>query len=350
MSFRSDNVSPVSPEILEAIILENQGCAPAYGGDVATRRLDDVFSELFDHDVAVFPTLTGTAANGLALAALAPRFSTVLCHADAHILMDEAGASEFFAGVRLVPVDGDDGKICVNRMEMVLSRRQSSGALPPAVVSFAQSSEAGTVYSTDEIAAICAFARRHRLAVHMDGARFANAVAATGRSPADLTWRAGVDVLTFGATKNGALAAEAIIFFDRRRAGELAAMRKRSGQTLSKMRFVSAQLIAGLADGLWIRNARRANDAAARLAGGLGQIEGVRIPMPADANQVFAELPEAILQGLGRAGIDCFRWGGPDSSLVRLVTSFDTTKEEVDFFVETARRCAMNPHAGGHKA
>ena len=203
MSFRSDNVSPVSPEILEAMIRENSGDAPAYGCDDATRRLDTLFSELFEHEVAVFPVLTGTAANALALAALAPRFSAVLCHADAHILMDEAGACESLAGIRLVPVEGENGKIRIAAMQALLDRRQSGGALPPAVVSFAQSSEAGTVYSTDEMGAICAFARYHGLAVHMDGARFANAVVALDRSPADLTWRAGVDVLTFGATRTG---------------------------------------------------------------------------------------------------------------------------------------------------
>ncbi|HJW93743.1 MAG TPA: beta-eliminating lyase-related protein [Thermoanaerobaculia bacterium] len=319
--FRSDNVLGCSPEILAALARENSGTDTSYGGDAVTARLRERCCKLFETEVDIFPVVTGTAANALALSALTPRSGTVLCHEDAHILRDEDGATELLSGgARLLPMPGADGKL--HELQ------------PASSISITNATEAGTVYSVDEIRAL------HRdLPMHMDGARFANAVAATGASPADLTWRSGVDVLTFGATKNGALAAELIVLFRRELAEVLAALHQRSGHRVSKMRFISAQFEAYLADDLWLRNARHANAMAARLARSLADAR-IEIVRPVHANIVFARFPPALAASLHDSGFQFYSWSifGPD--IYRLVCGFATSAEDVDALAAACARPA----------
>lgn len=341
MNFKSDNVSGIAPEILAALAGANAGAAPSYGDDAITARLTRRFCELFEREVAVFPVATGTAANALALAAVMPAWGVVYCHEDSHIQTDECGAPEFFTGGgKLMPLPGQGAKLAP---ELIEGRMGDQGVVhhaQPAAISITQATEAGTVYRPAEIEALAAVARRYRLALHMDGARFANAVAALGCRPADITWRAGVDVLSFGATKNGALAAEAVIFFDPARTAAFAYRRKRAGHLFSKMRFLSAQLDAYLADELWLRNARHANAMAARLADGLARLPGARLRDPVEANEIFIELPEAVIAGLEAEGFEFYRWGGPAARCIRLVTAFDTSAADVDALVAAAARRA----------
>jgi threonine aldolase len=339
MDFSSDNAAGASPEILAAIAAANRGTAAAYGADATTALLTKRFAALFEHEVAVFPVATGTAANALALAALAPPWGIVYCHEEAHIALDECGAPEFFAGgAKLMPLPGEHAKITPDAVARRLTERGFVHHAQPASISISQSSEAGTLYTADELGALGAFARRERLSLHMDGARFANAVAALGCAPADITWRAGVDVLSFGATKNGALAAEAVIFFDPAKAVDFGYRRKRGGHLLSKMRFLSAQLEAYLENGLWLANARHANGMAARLAAGLAHLPRARLRHPTEANEVFVELPDAAIRALASDGFKFYRWGGADALCLRLVASFATTADEVDAFLAATRK------------
>jgi len=335
VNFASDNVSGVAPEIIAAIDAANRGPAMPYGADEITRRLEQRFADVFEHEVAVFPVPTGTAANSLALASLSPPWGAIYCHEEAHIATDECGAPEFFTGgAKLITCPGEHGKLTP---EVLSERIAGAGVVhnvQPAVVSVAQETEAGTVYRPEEIASLSAVARRHGLALHMDGARFANAVVSLGCPPAAVTWRAGVDVLSFGATKNGAMAAEAVVFFDPAKAAELGFRRKRSGHLLSKQRFVSVQLEAYLSADLWLRNARHANAMAAKLGAGLGALPGARLVHPIDANEIFVALPEAAIDRLAAAGFGFYRWG--DAPVLRLVTAFDTDPAAVDAFVRVA--------------
>jgi threonine aldolase len=341
VNFRSDNVTGIAPEIFAAIAAANHGSAPSYGADAITERLTQRFAELFEHELTVFPVATGTAANALALAALTPPWGVVYCHEASHINTDECGAPEFFAdGAKLIALAGEAAKLAPATIEPHLTGRGVVHHAQPAAISISQATEAGTLYTAQEIAALGDLARRHGLALHMDGARFANAVAALGAAPADLTWRAGVDVLSFGATKNGALAAEAVIFFDKGKAADFAYRRKRAGHLFSKMRFLSAQLDAYLADGLWLRNARHANRMATQLAEGLVEISGACLRHPTQANEVFVELPEPTIRALEAAGFGFYRWDGEASTCLRLVTAFDTRAEDVAAFLATARRHA----------
>ena len=316
--FRSDNVLGCSPEILEAIARESRGTASSYGDDPVTKRVRARCGEIFETEVEIFPVVTGTAGNALAIASIAPTAGTVFCHEHAHIERDEFGASEFFSdGAKLVTIPGTDGKL---------------HEIPfPGCLSLTNATEAGTVYSPSEIGALAARAER----VHMDGARFANALVTTGAAPADLTWRAGVDILTLGATKNGALAAELIIVF-RKEIGEQVALRqRRAGHRLSKMRFVSAQLDAYFADDLWLRNARHANAMARRLAQGL-EAGGVEIVRRVQANLIFARFPRETAERLTAQEFLFYQWPlyGPD--VYRLITGFNTRPEDVDAFVGAA--------------
>jgi threonine aldolase len=341
MNFRSDNVTGIAPEILAAIAAANAGAAASYGADAVTERLTQRVSEIFEHEAAVFPVATGTAANALALASVTPVWGAIYCHEASHVQTDECGAPEFFAGgAKLLPLAGADAKLAPAAIEAAMIERGVVHHVQPAAISISQATEAGTVYQANEIAALAAVARRHGLALHMDGARFANAVAALGCRPADLAWRAGVDVLSLGATKNGALAAEAVVFFDPAKADGFAYRRKRGGHLFSKMRFLSAQLDAYLADGLWLRNARHANAMAGRIAAGLAALPGARLRHPVEANEVFVELPEAAIAALDAAGFGFYRWGGDASRTLRLVTAFDTLIGDVEACIATARRAA----------
>jgi threonine aldolase len=347
MNFCSDNVTGVSPEILEALAAANGAAAPSYGADAVTERLTRRFAEVFERDVTVFPVATGTAANALALATLTPPYGVIYGHGEAHFQVDECGAPEFYTGgAKLTVLAGEHAKITPAALTAAVTGKGVVHHSQPATVSLTQATEAGAVYGVDEIGAIAEVCGRHGLAFHVDGARFANAVAALNRSPADLTWRAGVEVLSFGATKNGAMAAEAVVFFDPAKARDFEFRRKRGGHLFSKMRFLSAQLDAYLADDLWLRNARHANRAAARLAEGLAGIPGARLRHPVQANEIFVELPEPVIRGLFAAGFLFHRWGGETETCVRLVTAFDTAPADVESFLATAKRLAAAAPAG----
>jgi threonine aldolase len=342
VNFRSDNVSGIAPEILAAIAAANNGDAPSYGADPITDRVARRFTEIFEREVAVFPLATGTAANALALAAVTPPWGAVYCHEESHVQTDECGAPEFYAGgAKLIALPGADAKLSPAAVEARMIEQDVVHHAQPAAISISQATEAGTLYTPAEVTALGALARRRGLALHMDGARFANAVAALACTPAEITWRAGVDVLSFGATKNGALAAEAVIFFDPAKAADFAYRRKRGGHLFSKMRFLSAQLDAYLADDLWLRNGRHANRVAARLADGLAQIAGARLRHPTQANEVFVELPEKAIRALAQAGFGFYRWGGESSLCLRLVAAFDSRLEDAEALIALARQ-----HAG----
>ena len=341
--FTSDNVAPAAAAILAAVHAANEGYAASYGADPWSARLQAIASEVFERPVEVFPVATGTAANALALSQLAPPYGAIYCHETAHVATDECGAPEMFcAGAKLIGLPSPDGKIDLRRLRSEIALADDMGVhhVKPAAVSLTQATEWGTVYRPDEIAAIAAFAHAHGLGVHMDGARFANAVAHLGCSPAEVTWRAGVDVLSLGATKNGALCAEAVVFFDATKASEFARRRKRAGHLWSKMRFLSAQLVAYLEDDLWLANARHANAMAAALAAGLRGAPGARLLQPVEANELFVALPEATVARLERDGFLFYRWPYrelDDAVAIRLVTSYATLAEDVEAFTAALR-------------
>lgn len=344
MEFASDNAAGVAPVILDALVRANAGFAIAYGDDAVTRRLERRFSDLFEHDVSVFLVGTGTAANALALAHLSPPWGGVLCHAEAHAIVHECGAPEFFGGgLRLLGIEGEGGKLQPEAIAAALDRH--FGLRPhqilPAVLSLTQATECGTIYQIEEIAALAALAHERGMAVHMDGARFANAIARLGATPAKASWRAGVDVLSFGATKGGALAAEAIVFFDPARAEAMAERRKRGGHLASKHRFVAAQFEAFLADDHWLKLATHANRMADRLATHLASVNLPPI-WPVEANMLFVLLPQHLHERLQAAGAHYYviHTDRTDPAtvpyghvLVRLVTSFATTESNVDNFI-----------------
>ncbi|HIK53757.1 MAG TPA: low specificity L-threonine aldolase [Synechococcales cyanobacterium M55_K2018_004] len=343
MNFCSDNVTGIAPAILEAIAAANAGSAMPYGDDPISQRLNSRFSELFETSVSVFPVATGSAANALALSTLCPPYGAIYCHAEAHINVDECGAPELFTGgAKLVTLSGEQGKLQANALAELL---QKSGAgvvhhVQPAVVSLTQATEAGTVYTVAEVEAIAQVAHTHHLALHMDGARFANAVVSLGCSPATITWRAGVDVLSFGATKNGALAAEAVVFFNPEQAQDFIYRRKRGGHLFSKMRFLSAQLEAYLEQDLWLKNAAHANHMAQVLAQGLATVPGIELCYPVQANEIFAALPRPVLEGLLADGFQFYQWEGGDRPMVRLVTAFNTDLSDVQRLIEAAKHHA----------
>lgn len=344
MNFASDNTTGIHPRILASIAAAAGGRAMPYGDDEITRRVERRFAEVFERDCAVFMVGTGAAANALALAALVPPWGAVYCHPGGHINADECGAPEFYtAGAKLIAIPGTAGKVAAADIDRAY-RNSGAGSVhvtQPAAVSLTQLTEAGTIYRPDELAAIGEVCRRHGLAFHIDGARFANAVAASGCSPADLTWRAGVDALSFGATKNGAMAAEAVLFFDPARAATMGWRRKRGAQLWSKHRFLAAQMDAYLSGGLWLDCARHANAMAARLAAGLAQIPGASFRDRVEANEIFVRLPAKVLDGLERDGARFYRWTGDGEGLIRLVAGYDTAPSDVDSFLSSARR-----HAG----
>ncbi len=336
--FASDNGVGVSPEILAALTAANGGAMYSYGADAISARVEKRLSEIFEREVAMFLVSTGTAANALALAAFTPPWGAVLCHGDAHIEKDECGAVEFFAaGARLVHVAGARGLLSPEALaEATQMNKGDVHGVQPACVSITQVSELGTLYSMEHLKEIGRVSRAARLTLHMDGARFANALVALGVTPAEMTWKAGVDVLSFGATKNGAMGVEAVVLFDPAKAQEMAFRRKRAGHLSSKMRFLAAQMDAYLDKDLWLANARHANAMAGRLEAGLRAVAGVEIIEPAEANMLFARLPQPTIDTLLGQGFRFYtdRWG---AGVIRLVTSFATRPEEVDAFVAGVR-------------
>jgi threonine aldolase len=327
MRFFSDNTASVCPEVLAALHEANQGLAVAYGDDPWTARLDEVLGGFFGIPVRAFAVATGTAANSLALATLAPPYGAIYCHTEAHIACDECGAPGFFSGgAQLVTLEGEHGKLSADALAAALDAHPVSvHTVQPAAVSLSQATELGTAYRPAEIAALCDAAHARGLRVHMDGARFANVVAYLGCHPGDLTWRAGVDVISFGATKNGALAAEAVVFFNRDLVRDFELRRKRAGHLLSKSRFVSAQLLAYVESGVWRRNAERAN----ALARSLGEAAGKRLLHPVEANEVFVELGVDGKASLRAAGFEFYDWGAAGGGRARLVASWDQDERHV---------------------
>jgi threonine aldolase len=327
MRFTSDNTASASAEIISAIIDVNRGLEPAYGEDRWSGRLDQVFGEFFATDVRVFTVATGTAANSLALATVTPPYGAIFAHEEAHVVRDECSAPEFFSGgARIILVPGAQAKITVAAVARALESNPATvHTVQPASLTLTQATECGTVYRIDEIAALADFAHQRGLAVHMDGARFANALVTLGCHPGDTTWRAGIDVLSFGATKNGALGAEAIVFFDVKRVADFELRRKRAGQLLSKSRYAAAQLLAYIESGLWRRNAARSNAFAQRI----GAAAPERLQSPVEANEVFMRLGDEAKSALRAAGFEFYDWGAERSGQARFVVSWDQPEEHV---------------------
>jgi threonine aldolase len=353
MNFASDNVAGASPKVIEALVAANAGAEAAYGTDTYTQRAEAMLADVFETDVAVFLLTTGTAANALALAALTPPWGAIFCHEESHVIDDECGAPEMFtAGAKLVGIPGIGAKITPDAFKAALQRfpRGVVKTSQPAALSLAQVTEAGTLYRLDEIRTLADLAHENGLGVHLDGARFANALVALGVSAADMSWKVGVDVLSFGGTKNGMLACEAVIFFDRAKAENFQYRRKRGGHTLSKGRLLGAQMCAYLQGGHWLDLARHTNAMARRLADGLAAVKGVRLAWPAEANEVFPILPRRVAAALRTAGFVYHPWTslslkpnhfvGDDEVLTRLVTSFVTKAGDVDRLITVARGAA----------
>lgn len=339
MNFASDNAGGVHPKIMAALAAANAGHVPSYGEDSITLAAQDRVRELFDApQAAVHFVPSGSAANGLALSLLTPGWGKVFCHADAHIQTSETGGPEFFTGgAKLVPMAGTGGKIQPETLAETLAAHQVSvHSGVNAALSLTNATEWGTVYTSDEIAALTAIARRQGMAVHMDGARFSNALASLDVAPGDLTWRAGVDVLSLGGTKNGCMGVEAVVIFDPARSEEFTYRRKRGGALLSKHRFLSAQVLAWLDGDLWLQLARHANAMAHELALGLSRMPGVRIDQRVETNSVFARIPREMHNRACGAGVCYHLWphgqddGDSDPVGIRLVCGWDTRLDDVE--------------------
>jgi threonine aldolase len=350
MNFASDNTAGMAPEILQSLIRANEGFVLGYGNDDLTREVERRIGEIFERDAAVFLVPTGTVANALALAHVSPAWGAVFTHREAHIVTDECGAPEFFGGgLKLIGMPGVGCKIAPATLAAALApyHGHAPHQVIPSALSVSQASEAGTIYRPAEIAALAGIAHARGMKVHMDGARIANALVRLNASPAQATWQAGVDVLSFGATKGGAMAAEAVVFFDPGAAAQMGERRKRAGHLLSKHRFLAAQFEAFLHDGCWLRLARHANAMADRLAAGLATVGFVPV-WPVEANLVFVVLPKSVEERLKAAGAryyvrtsDSLPAGvisQPGDVLIRLVTSFATRESEIDRFIELAAK------------
>lgn len=330
-NFTSDNTAGASPQIIEAIMAANSGPVPPYGNDETSALLQQKLCELFETEVSVFITSTGSAANGLALAALVQPWQGIICHHESHINNDECGAPEFYSnGAKLLTIGGDDSKIDVASMLPLVSHKAGDvHTVQAKAVSITQVTETGSLYSLNEIQKIGSFCRQHNLGFHMDGARFANALVELNCTPAEMTWKAGVDVLSLGTTKNGAVSAELLIVFDQALKQEIAYRHKRAGQLSSKMRFQSAQALAYFSDNLWLENAVNANSAAALLVKRLQDIRGVEVLGNAQSNIIFCQLPESTINYLKEQGFGFYadRWG---PGVVRFVTNFNSSQSDVD--------------------
>jgi threonine aldolase len=342
MNFISDNAVGVAPQIMNALAEANRGPSMPYGADDWTKRVERRMAEIFEREVRVFPVATGTAANALSLATLAPPYGSIYAHEEAHVMVDECGAPELFSGgAKLRPLPGAHGKLTAEILDRALTREHTGDVHQaiPAAISLTQATEAGTVYKPAELQAIAEVARRHKVRLHMDGARFANAMAFLGVPARQVTWEAAIDMLSFGASKGGCMAAEAVVFFDPALAEHFGHRRMRGGHLVSKMRFLSAQLEAYLTDGLWLKLARHANAMAQRLAQGvsasLPRLPGAKLLHPVEANEVFVQLPADTIAALRQAGFAFYDWPGEDGAAIRLVTAFNTDAAHVELFVKT---------------
>jgi threonine aldolase len=337
--FVSDNTAGLCPEVLAALTVASDGVAASYGDDEWTQRLCDRVRELFEIDCDVFLVFNGTAANALALAQLCQRFHSVICHEHAHIDNDECGACEFYTGgSKLIPTRGANGKIDLHEVEAALARQHELHSHKPRVISITQATEVGTIYSADEIHAISGFAKRHRMFLHMDGARFANAIATLQCTPNEVTWQAGVDALCFGGTKNGLAGGELVIFFNKEHSAEFDYRVKQAGHLASKMRFLAAPWIALLENNVWLKNARHGNDAAVKLASALS---GAEIVFPVESNTVFLRLDPLVADKLRECGWDFYKFIEPN--IYRLMCAWSATDEQIAALVsdfKDARSCA----------
>jgi threonine aldolase len=326
--FASDNYAGICPEAWAALVVANQQHAPAYGDDSLTQRACDALRELFETDCEVFFVASGTAANGLALASLCQSYHAVICHELAHVETDECGAPEFFSnGTKLLLVDGDRGKVPPAAVTATVEKRSDLHYPQPRALTISQATEVGTVYQVAEVEALGETCRRHGLNFHMDGARFANAVASLGVAPKEITWQAGVDVLSFGGAKNGLALGEAVVFFDKQLAQGFEFRCKQAGHLLSKLRFIAAPWIGLLESGAWLRNAQHANQMAALLAEKLREIEGVEQMFPREANSVFIRVAPQHADALRSRGWRFYEFIGAGGA--RLMCSWDTTEADV---------------------
>ena len=345
MFFASDNASPVPQQVLDAVAKVNEGYAASYGTDVEMDEVRRLIREIFEAPEAeVYLVATGTSANVLSLATLVQPWQAICCHRNAHIAEDECGSPEFYTGgSKLNLIDGDHGKITPAALETAI-KVQVQGfvhSVQRGALSLTNATESGTVYSHDELKALCDVAKRYDMPVHLDGARFANSVVSTGATPAEMSWKAGVDVLSFGGTKNGLMGVEAVILFDPKLAWEFELRRKRGGHLFSKHRYLSAQMLAYLTDGLWLDLAGKANAAAKKLSNGILSLEGATLVHPTDANAVFASWNRASHRRAMEAGAKYYFWGsegnldGPDDGLesARLVCSWCTADAEIEQFL-----------------
>jgi len=338
MWFTSDNASGAAPEIMAAVQAANQGYQRSYGADTLMDHVRDEIRQQFEApEAAVYLVATGTVANALSLAVACPPWGAVFCQTHAHIAEDECGAPEFYTnGAKLVLVEGEHGRMDPANLTQAIEKAKSSGVhgVQPGAVSITNVTEAGTIYTPKDLRQLCDIAKAYGLPVHLDGARFANALVATGASPADMTWRAGVDILSFGGTKNGCLGVEAVVIFDPARAWEFELRRKRGGHLFSKHRYLSAQMAAYLNDGLWLRLAAQANAMAARLHRGLAQKPDVTLLHPVEANLLFPEWAVGTHDRLTAAGAAYYPFPAPEGrERARLVASWSTTEADVDSFL-----------------
>jgi threonine aldolase len=338
--FASDNYAGICPEAWAALAEANAGHAPGYGEDRWTEAAANLLRETFETDCEVFFVFNGTSANSLALASLCQSYHSILCHETAHVETDECGAPEFFSnGTKVLTAPGADGKLQPDAIDQVVRRRDDLHYPKPRAVSLTQATELGTVYTPSELRALWARAKSHGLRIHMDGARFANAVAALGVAPKEITWQAGVDVLCFGGTKNGMACGEAVVFFDRELAREFDYRCKQAGQLASKMRFLAAPWVGVLRDGSWLRYARRANEMAALLKAEVTQVPGVSLIHPRQANAVFVTVPPAAAAALRAEGWRFYDFIG---GAVRLMCAWDTTPEDVKAFAAALAKAVQS--------
>lgn len=341
MDFGSENTSPVHPAFVKAVVDANAGYATNFEAERWTERALDSLKRFFETDeLSAFTVSTGTASNAIAIGAMVPPYGSVLCHWDAHTITDECGAPEMFsAGARQITLAGEHGRLSREALATHLSEARIGvvHAIQPSIVSLTNLTEAGTAYSPDDIAALTGIARKAGLGVHMDGARFANAAAYVGATPAELSWKAGVEVLTLGTTKSGSFGAETIVSFTPKYDTALAFLRKRSGHFAPKSRFLAAQVQAYVEDGLWLANARHANRAAQRMAEGLARIDGVSLVHPTEGNEVFASMPSSMSDALERAGCKFQRDWRLHPRHNRFVTSWATADDEVDRMLDVCR-------------
>lgn len=331
--FASDNYSGICPEALDYMLKANEGSAPAYGDDIWTEKATNYFRELFEIDCEAFFVFNGTAANSLSLASLCQSYHSVICHETAHIETDECGAPEFASnGSKLLVGKGPNGKLTAESIETIVQKRNDIHYPKPKVISLTQATEVGTLYTIDELKAIHQVADRHHLRIHMDGARFANAIAAMNVRPAEITWKCGVDVLCFCGTKNGMAVGEAILFFDKALAEDFAYRCKQAGQLASKMRFIAAPWLGLLETGAWLHNAQHSNACAAYLEQQLIQIPGVELLFPREVNGVFVKIPEAAIAALRTKGWLFYTFIGTEG--VRFMCSWASTKERIDQLIQ----------------